>query len=216
MLYILIVLLLIVCAVLMSLLKKTKQQDSLKIAAEKGKHQAVDEAIDTLRKLLNAHKNNNIDEKHWHHNVCLFFQDNYRSDGCCLIRAVANDKENNDYELLAGSGCCENWHEQKSEGNLIFASRIKKHFYWSTDAHLLTDNISECVPDDQAGKYSSLIAGAFKINKNNAFLLLMRKLEQKPFTMEDVKDFEPSFHVARAGMEIVNYVNEKQTPVGKY
>lgn len=210
MLYILIILLLIVCVILSCLLTKNSKKDKQLIFAEKDKHHAVDETIGALKKLLNAHKNNNIDEKHWRQNVCRLFQENYRSDGCCLIRAVADHKNNREYEMLAGSGCCENWHEPKSDDNFIFDSRIKKHFYWSADAHLLTDNIGECLPDDQGGKYSSLIAGAFKIHKHDAFLLLVRKLDQKLFSMDDVKEFEPSFHIARAGMEIVNYVNENK------
>lgn len=203
-----IVILFLACLIMAFLLVRTKKHDSETLAAELGKYNAINEAIVILKKLLNAHKNDNIDEKQWNKNVCIFFQENFRADGCCIIRKLAEDKNIHDYEMLVGSGCCETWNDAGDGNNLIFESEIQNHFFWSSDAHLLTDKVSECLPADQAGKYSSIITGVFKIHKHNSFLLLLRKLDQKPYTMDDLKDFEPCFHIARSGMEIVNYVNE--------
>lgn len=208
--YILTLLFLIIIAVFSWLLIKTIKKNKLLLAVAKEKQRAVTDAISHLRNLLSANKHNSIDENQWYSDICLFFQESFHAAGCCIIRSLTEDKKNRNYEIFSGCGCCGDWHGEKPDIKLTFESDIRKHFFWSSESHLLSDNLGECLPADKKDQFSSAITGVFSIHKHQSFLMLLRDKNQAPFIMDELKDFETYFQVARAGFEIINYSRENE------
>lgn len=206
------VLIFIVSTIILAwLLAKTRKESSLLVGHEQEKQRSVIETISKLQQLLTSINNKSLNEKEWYSEICLLFQDHFNADGCLIIRAVSNDRQNSQYKLLISSGCCDSWFPEEEGENPIFESDIRQQFFWSSDSHLLTDeHLSECLPDNKKDIFSSAMTGEFKILNQDAFLVLLRKKEFPHYTMDELHDFETCFQIVRGGFKIINFYNDNE------
>jgi signal transduction histidine kinase len=158
--------------------------------------------LEELKALLDTLDNPDTYRK-WGDAACLLLQQGFEANSVFILQAGSTGKHERCHRIAWGGGEYA-WCVPKPGEVVTFDSEIGKHFFWSTQAQILSENhLADCLPSERGRVYSSALAGIFEINRHRSFLVLLRDHDAAPYETQDKQKFEICFQIVKAGFTLI-------------